>query len=127
MNMSDWLNSINYTKQDLLLDNPVLEKEYVPFIINRSLSYFPDTLFHCNEMNFKHFLTKKMQYDYLRHAVRKRKRFSKWDKKTSHSDMECVKKYYGYSNKKALEVLPLLTKEQITKIKTHLNTGGVNK
>jgi hypothetical protein len=127
MNIGDWLNSINYTKQDLLLDNPVLEKEYVPFIINRSLSYFPDTLFHCNEMNFKHFLTKKMQYDYLRHAVRKRKRFSKWDKKTSHSDMEFVKKFYGYSNKKALEVLPLLSKEQINAIKSHLNTGGVNK
>ena len=127
MNMSDWLNSINYTKQDLILDNPILEREYVPFIINRSLSYFPDTLFHCNEMNFKHFLTKKMQYDYLRHAVRKRKRFSKWDKKISHCEMECVKKYYRYSNKKALEVLPLLTKEQIAKIKTHLNTGGVNK
>jgi len=127
MNLSDWLNSINYTKQDLIVDNPLMEKEYVPFIVNRSLSYFPDTILHCNEMNMKHFLPKKMQYDYLRTVIRKRKRFSKWDKKTSPSDLEIVKQFYGYSNKKALEVLPLLSKEQIATIKANLYTGGVKK
>ena len=127
MNLSDWLNSINFTKQDLIVDNPLMEKEYVPFIVNRSLSYFPDTILHCNEMNMKHFLPKKMQYDYLRTAIRKRKRFSKWDKKTSPSDLEIVKQFYGYSNKKALEVLPLLSKEQITTMKANVYTGGVKK
>ena len=127
MNLSDWLNSINYTKQDLIVDNPLMEKEYVPFIVNRSLSYFPDTILHCNEMNMKHFLPKKMQYDYLRTVIRKRKRFSKWDKKTSPSDLEIVKQFYGYSNKKALEVLPLLSKEQIATINANLYTGGVKK
>jgi hypothetical protein len=127
MNLSDWLNSINFTKQDLIVDNPLMEKEYVPFIVNRSLSYFPDTILHCNEMNMKHFLPKKMQYDYLRTAIRKRKRFSKWDKKTSPSDLEIVKQFYGYSNKKALEVLPLLSKEQIATMKANVYTGGVKK
>jgi hypothetical protein len=78
-------------------------------------------------MNMKHFLPKKMQYDYLRTVIRKRKRFSKWDKKTSPSDLEIVKQFYGYSNKKALEVLPLLSKEQIATIKANLYTGGVKK
>ncbi len=124
MNLSDWLNSINFTKQNLIED-PFMEKEYVPFVINRSLSYFPDTLFHANEMNCKHFLPKKLQYDYLRLVVRKRRRFSKWDKKNTNNDLDLVKQHYGFSTKKALEVLPILTKEQIQYIKTL--TGGTRK
>ena len=124
MKLTDWLNSINFTKQNLIED-PLVEKEYVPYIINRSLSYFPDTLFHANEMNQKHFLPKKMQYDYLRTVVRKRRRFSKWDKKAEYSDLEFIKQYYGYSTKKALEILPLLSKDQIAYIKSL--TGGVRK
>jgi hypothetical protein len=124
MKLTDWLNSINFTKQNLIED-PLVEKEYVPYIINRSLSYFPDTLFHANEMNQKHFLPKKMQYDYLRTVVRKRRRFSKWDKKAEYSDLEYIKQHYGYSTKKALEILPLLSKDQIAHIKSL--TGGVRK
>ena len=124
MNLSDWLNSINFTKQNLMED-PLLEKEYVPFVINRSLSYFPDTLFHANEMNIKHYLSRKMQYDFLRLTIRKRRRFSKWNKKDNSADLELVKEYYGYSTKKALEVLPMLSKDQIAYIKTI--TGGVRK
>ena len=125
MNMSDWLNSINYTKQDLILDNPILEREYVPFIINRSLSYFPDTLFHCNEMNFKHFLTKKMQYDYLRLSVSKRKRFSKWFKEEKNDNIKLIQEYYGYSYRRAKEVLDCLIDDNIRTIKDSLKTGGV--
>lgn len=124
MKLTDWLNSINFTKQNLIED-PLVEREYVPYVINRSLSYFPDTLFHANEMNQKHFLSKKMQYDYLRMSVRKRKRFSKWDKKTQCDDLELIKEYYGYSTKKALEIMPLLTKQQIAHIKSL--TGGIRK
>jgi hypothetical protein len=126
MKLTDWLNSINLTKQNIL-ENPLLEKEYSPYIINRSLSYFPDTLFHANEMNQKHFLPKKLQYDYLRLSVRKRKRFSKWDKKIEINNLDLVKQYYGYSTKKALEILPILTEQHINCIKLALNTGGVRK
>jgi len=125
MKLTDWLNSINYNKNDIIGSNPLSEKEYVPFVINRSLSYFPDTLFHANEMNLNHFLSKKMQYDYLRTAVRKRKRFSKWDKKTESDDVDFVKTYFGYSTKKAMEVLTILTKEQLKRLRTEYNTGGV--
>jgi len=124
MKLTDWLNSINITKKNILED-PLLEKEYSPYIINRSLSYFPDTLFHANEMNQKHLLPKKLQYDYLRIVIRKRKRFSKWDKKDHGDDLELIKQYYNYSTKKALEVLPLLTKEHIAYIRNL--TGGVRK
>lgn len=126
MKLTEWLNSINFTKQNILED-PLMEREYSPYVINRSLSYFPDTLFHANEMNFRHFLPKKLQYDYLRHTIRKRKRFSKWDKKTECDNLDLIKQYYGYSTKKALEILPLLSNTQIDKIKSYLNTGGTRK
>jgi hypothetical protein len=125
MKLTDWLNSINYNKNDIIGSNPLSEREYVPFVINRSLSYFPDTLFHANEMNLNHFLSKKMQYDYLRTAVRKRKRFSKWDKKAESDDVDFVKTYFGYSTKKAMEVLTVLTKEQLKQLRSKYNTGGV--
>ncbi len=125
MKLTDWLNSINYNKNDIIGSNPLSEREYVPFVINRSLSYFPDTLFHANEMNLNHFLSKKMQYDYLRTAVRKRKRFSKWDKKAESDDVDFVKTYFGYSTKKAMEVLTVLSKEQLKQLRSKYNTGGV--
>lgn len=125
MKLTDWLNSINFVKNDIIQDDPLTEKEYVPFIVNRSLSYFPDTLFHANEMNCNHFLAKKLQYDYLRNVVRKRKRFSKWDKKVQNDDIDVIKTYFGYSTKKAIEVLSVLSKNDIKKIRESIQTGGV--
>lgn len=125
MKLTDWLNSINFVKNDIIQEDPLTEKEYVPFIVNRSLSYFPDTLFHANEMNCNHFLAKKLQYDYLRNVVRKRKRFSKWDKKVQNDDIDVIKTYFGYSTKKAIEVLSVLSKNDIKKIRESIQTGGV--
>lgn len=125
MKLTDWLNSINFVKNDIIQEDPLTEKEYVPFIVNRSLSYFPDTLFHANEMNCNHFLAKKLQYDYLRNVVRKRKRFSKWDKKVQNDDIDLIKSYFGYSTKKAIEALSVLSKNDIKKIRESIQTGGV--
>ena len=109
------LNSINETKKNVLGDI-ITEKDYVPFFINKSLSYHPDTLFHSNEMNFRHFLPKKMQYDYLLHSVRKRKRFSKWLKGVESDELDSIIKYYNISKNTAIEYIKLLTKDQIAKI-----------
>ena len=125
MKLTDWLNSINFVKNDIIQEDPLTEKEYVPFIVNRSLSYFPDTLFHANEMNCNHFLAKKLQYDYLRNVVRKRKRFSKWDKKVQNDDIDLIKSYFGYSTKKAIEALSVLSKNDIKKIRESIQTGEV--
>jgi hypothetical protein len=93
------------------------DKEYLPFIVNKSLSYFNDTLFHANEMNIHYHLSKQIQYEYLLHQVRPRKRFSKWLKKTEDKDIEYISKYYNISNKRATEYKTLLTKSQLQKIR----------
>jgi len=123
MNPFEFVNAINYSKENLITDN-ITEKAYNAYMINRSLSYFPDTVLAANEMNVNHQLDKKMQFDFLLNIVRKRKRFSKWEKKIDNNNMEIVKEYYGYSDQKALSVLPLLSDEQLKLLKTKIYKGG---
>ena len=79
MNPYQFLNSINHTKKDIMIDD-IAEKQYVPFVINRSLSYFNDTVLMANEMNINHHIDNRLQFDFLLNIVRKKKRFSKWIK-----------------------------------------------
>lgn len=123
MSPFDYVNSINYTKKDIMEDD-VAEKTYVSFMVNRSLSYFSDTVALANEMNRYHHLDNKLQYHFLLNIVRKRQRFSKWIKPTVESDIEVVKQYYGYSNEKARQALTLLSPEQITILKQKVSRGG---
>ncbi len=122
--LKDWLNSINFTKENLTEENPDLIKEYAPFIINKCLSGQIDTILFANEMNMNHHLDKDMQYSFYLNSLRKRKRFSPWLRKDKITDLECVKQYYGYSNDKASQALKILTKEQINFIKKRLDIGG---
>jgi hypothetical protein len=119
----DYLNSINDTKKDIMIDD-LDEKAYASFIINRSLSYFPDTVCIANEMNRCHHLDNKLKYSFLINIIRKRKRFSKWIKPDLDSDIGVVKEYYGYSNEKARQVLTLLSSEQIEELRKKVNKGG---
>lgn len=123
MNHFDYLNSINQTKQDLMVDD-IAEKEYNSFMVNRGLSYFPDSILFANEMNRCHQLDSKLQYHFLINMIRKRKRFSKWAKATKQSDIDAVKEYYGYSNEKARQAMTLLSPDQITIIKNKVSKGG---
>lgn len=119
----DFLKSINDTKKNIM-ELPEHENMYVPFVVNRSLSYFPDTVGLANEMNRYHHIDSKLQYQFLINIVRKRKRFSKWVKPEIENDIESVKEYYGYSNDKARQVLSLLSSEQLTIIKDKVSKGG---
>jgi hypothetical protein len=120
MELKDWLNSINFTKEDLSEDI----KDYSPFIINRCLSGHIDCILYANEMNMNSHLDKDIQYSFYLNSIRKRKRFSPWLRKDKVKDLECVKKYYGYSNEKASQALKILNKEQLDFIKQRLETGG---
>ena len=122
--LKDWLNSINFTKEDLIKDDPSVIKDYPPYIINRCLSGHLDTVLYSNEMNKYSSLDKDMQYKFYLNSVRKRKRFSPWIRKDKISDLECVKSYYGYSNEKAKQTLKILNKEQIDFIKSKFEIGG---
>ena len=114
------------TKKDIMIDD-IAEKAYLPYMINRSLSYFNDTVLMANEMNTKHHLDHKLQYSFLINIVRKRKRFSKWNKPELENDIDVVKEYYGYSNDKARQVLPLLSSSQLSELKIKVNKGGRTK
>jgi len=122
--LKHYLNSINYDKVNLMDQDEEAIKPYPPYIINRCLSGFMDTVLYANEMNMASHLDSKMQYDFFINTIRKRKRFSPWLKKDSLNDLELVKQYYAYSNEKAKTALGLLTKEQLEFIKSKLNTGG---
>ena len=127
MELKDWLNSLNFTKENLLDDDPHLAKEYPPYIINRCMSGHLDTVMYAQEMNKYHFLDKDLQYNFYLNILRKRKRFSPWIRKDKVSDLDYVKSYYGYSNEKASQVMKILTPEQIAYIKQRLEKGGSKK
>ena len=126
MNPFEYVNAINTGKKDIMIDD-LAEKAYVPFTINRSLSYFNDTILAVNEMNKHHHFDKKLQFHFLINIIRKRKRFSKWDKPELVSDVDVVKEYYGYSNEKARQVLPLLSSNQIMNLREKVSKGGRRK
>lgn len=119
MNLSKVLESINYTKEDVL---GAESKDYVPFVINRSLSYFIDTVAYANEMNIYPFLDKRMQYDYLMGSIRKRKRYSGWVKKDKNDVIDAIICYYSVSYRKACEYEKILTEEQQQEILKHIQT-----
>ena len=124
MELKDWLNSINFTKENLLED-PSVVKDYPPYIINRCLSGHLDCIMFANEMNKYSFLDKDMQYSFYLNTLRKKKRFSPWLRKDKVTDLEIIKQYYGYSNEKASNALKILTPDQINYIKQRLDTGGM--
>lgn len=122
----DFINAIHYSKDNLIVDD-WSEKQYNPFIINKGLSHGHDTVIPANEMNSRPHLEKKMQFEFLKTTIRPRKRFNKWIKADSNSDIEIIKDYYGYSNDKAKQVLPLLSKEQLEILKENMFKGGRSK
>ena len=122
--LKDWLNSINFTKENLIED-PDMISSYPPYIINRCLSGHLDTVLFANEMNKYSNLDKDMQYSFLLYTLRKRKRFSPWLKKEQVDDLDLVKKHYGYSNEKAKVAVSLLTKTQIEQIRNKHDMGGL--
>ena len=122
--LKDWLNSINFNKENLMED-PAVKKDYPPYIINRCLSGHLDCIMFANEMNKYSFLDKDMQYSFYLNTLRKKKRFSPWLRKDKVTDLEIIKQYYGYSNEKASNALKILTPEQIKFIKKRLDVGGM--
>ena len=125
--LKDYLNAINHEKTPLMdTDDEVWEKKYSPFIINKCLAPFPDTIHLVNEMNLHNHLDSKLQFDFLLNTVRTRKRYTPWMKASKTKNLEYVKEYYGYNNEKAKSALKLLSDEQIKTIKNSLDKGGRN-
>ena len=125
--LKDYLNAINHTKERLLdSEDEQWEKKYAPFIVNKCVAPFPDTLMLVNEIKQLHHLDKKLQFDFLLNSLRTRKRYTPWMKAKKLKNLEYVKEYYGYNNEKAKIALDILSDEQISAIKQKLNKGGRN-
>ena len=123
----DFVNSILQNKKQMMVDDAT-EAAYVSFLVNRSLSYHMDTIAFANEMNRRHFIDKKMQFDFLLNTVRSKKRpFAKWAKPEKNDDLSCVKQVYGFSDSKARDALRLLSDEQIQELKEKTDIGGLRK
>jgi len=126
-NPFDYVNSILQNKKNLIIDE-LTEKEYQPFLVNRTLSYHKDCILYANEMNRRHLTDQKMQYDFFLNTIRSQKRpFAKWVKSEKSEDLECIKQVFGLSNEKAREAKRLLSDEQIQKLKEQTDTGGLRK
>jgi len=124
--LKEYLNSINFTKEDLMKSEDKLwEKKYPAFIVNKMLSGFSDTVMLVNEMNRNHFLDRDMQFQFLLNSIRSKKRFTPFLRANKLKEIECVKEYYGYSNDKAKTALDILTKDDIKLIKEKLYKGGI--
>jgi hypothetical protein len=123
--LKDYLYTINQSKKNIVKDDMEAEKAYPPFIVNKCLSSFVDTILYANEMNKNHHLDKRLQYDFFINSLKPRKRFTPWLRKETLEEIELVKQYYGYSHNKALEAVRILTKEDLNYIRKILNKGGM--
>jgi hypothetical protein len=123
----DIIPSILQTKKCVINDD-IDQKDYVPFVVNRALSYHMDCILYANEMNLNSGLDKDMQYQYLLNSVRPMKRkFQPWQKSKVIDDLDCIKEYFGYSNNKAKDALRILSEDQLIEIRLKTHKGGVNK
>ncbi len=125
--LKDYLNAINQTKEPLMdSEDETWEKKYPPFVVNKCLMPFQDTILFVNEINQLPHLDKKLQFDFLLNSVRSRKRYTPWLKAKKLENLDCIKEYYGYNNEKAKTALDILDDEQISAIKQKLYKGGRN-
>ena len=120
-----FVDAIHYTKEQLITDD-WSEKQYNPFLVNKTLSFGADTVVLANEMNSRPHLEKRLQFDFLINTVRSRKRYNKWIKAEKIEDLEMVKQYFNYSTEKAIQALRILSAENLQNIKNLMNKGGVN-
>lgn len=120
----DFVTSVSYTKQNLLEDDETAIKIYVPFIVNKALSYFPDALLYANEMNKNAHLDPKLQYHFYLNILRKARRFSKWAKTQVSQDLAAVQQFYGFNVEKAKQALAILTPEQVQHIRSKIAARG---
>ena len=120
------ISALGYTKDVSEYPEEIVEDIYNHFLINRTLSYHADCLVYANEMNQRHQSDKWLQFHFYLNSLRPRKRFAKWEKANKVDDLDTVKLAYEYNNRKALQVIDLLSDEQINELKKD-RKGGVVK
>lgn len=127
MNPFDFVNSASHSKENIMHDAQD-EKQYNPWIVNKAFSQYPDTILFANEMNVAMLtVSSRLQYEFYLHGLRKKKRFTKWAKEDKQDDIDLVKKYFGYRTELAEQILPLLSKDDLSEMREKMNKGGKQK
>ncbi len=120
LSVFDFMNSINdkkYTPPSLN------DTGYNQYVINKGLSYYPDTILLVDEINVQG-ISNQMHYEFLYHILDKRVRRSKWFKPESDENMNLIMEYFGLNTNKAKEILQLFSPEDFETIKAKLEKGG---
>ena len=117
-----YADAVSFTKKEII-DTPAAEAGYIPFMVNKAMSYHHDAIMAANAMNMNGHIDNKMQFDYLLHKLNKRKRFAKWAKPMNDLDIDAIMEYYRYSRKKAEQVLGVLSQDQIQLIHAKIYKG----
>lgn len=128
MSPFEFVNAINDTKKNLMVgteNDELIQKEYNPYLVNKALSYFVDTILYANEINQYSHIDNKLQFDYYLNGVSKKKRFSKWSKKVEVKDINTIIEYYQCNYARALEILSIINNNQLDMLKHKLQKGGV--
>lgn len=130
MNPFDYVNAINDNKKNLMVgteNDELAEKGYAPFMVNKALSYFVDTILYANEINQYAHTDNKLQFEYYLNGIPKKKRFSKWAKKEKNDELDIISEYYGCNYTRASEIHKIINKSNIDFMKQKLQKGGVTK
>lgn len=129
MKLWDFVNDINGKQENLIRDSEneeLAEKTYVPFVVTRQFSYFPDTIMYAQQLNQNHHnISNKMHYEYLLNTVRPRKRYTKWAKRQESDDLDLVRRHYGYDYNKGEQALALLSPDDLRVLRERYSEGGM--
>lgn len=120
----DFINGIN--NKDYNFD-PALDSgsNYNQYMVASAFGQHKDTILFANELNQIGDISNKVHYDFLYHAVSKKKRFGKWAKKEKDDvNFQIVMEFYQCNRERAAEMLSIITDEQIEEIKQSLYKGG---
>ena len=97
---------------------------YNPFLTNRAFASFIDTIMFAEQMNQYPGLSPYLQYQFYYYGVSKRSRFDPITKPTEPEGLKVVMDYYKYSKQKALEVIRILSQEDILNMSKSMDKGG---
>ena len=120
MSAFDYVNSLSHKKNNMMKDtdnDELAESLYQPYLTNKAFSQYVDTILYANEMNIRHHIDNKLQYDYFLNSIRAQKRFTKWAKKDESDDVDIIKEYFKYSYAKAYQALSILSTEDVKLIR----------
>ena len=123
INPFDFVKSVSSSKENIMVDE-IAEKSYAPFLVNKSLSYHEDAVFLSNEMNCHHGVDNRLQYLFFLNTLRKRQRFSQWQKPYISKKLDTIKDYYQISTREAKDYVELLSDKQLRDLKNRMKTGG---